>query len=313
VKKLVLGLVCCATLLCAEEVVSLTEDSNLTEVLAKPEAIENHDVQFALELGAKTDFWEPGLSKKEGQDILEYDTKGLYLGYAILKTKIYNTDVFTLEKFSTLKSGNEQKELLSEYRNDKKEESSINGFKMSIHLMKILNYWFDSDFLSGLEYKYQTRNFIGKAKLQENALYWFGESPGLEYIDFFSYNKDSILEFQTKFTDHRLVYTWNSNKNNINYVFGVFDSKWSKPAYIGVTTKNSEEPVLFSSNYRIKGVTAGFDMTFGNLGFDIYYDYGIDNKFELTKETSAKDLIPDDMDLHMYTFGAKMDYTIPNI
>jgi len=315
-KKVLLLSFCLSSLMTihlnAEEIVSLTEDANLTSELTKPEEIENNDVQFALEFGARTNFWEPGLSKKDGQDILEYDTQGLYLGYAVLKTKIYNTDVFTLEKFSTLKSGDDQKELLSEYKNDKKQESSMDGYKMSIHLMKILNYWFNSDFLSGLEYKYKTKNFIGEAKLQDNALYWFGTSPGFQNIDFFSYDKDSVLVFKTKFTDHRLVYTWNSSEYGIDYTFGAFDSKWSKPTYIGVNTK-SGDPIIFPANYRVKGLTAGLNMTFDNLVFDIYIDYGIDNKFELTKETNAENLIPNDMDLDMYTAGAKIDYTIPNI
>ena len=287
------------------------------ESSSKTDSVKEDDVQFVLELGAKTDFWEPGLSKKDGQDLLKYDAEGLYLGYATFKTKIKDTDVFTFEKFGTLTSSSNQKVLLEEYKSDKKKESSIDGYKMSIHLMKILNYWFDSNFLNGLEYRYKTRNFIGEAKLQHDALYWFGKSSGLPNIDFFSYKKDSTLSFKTKFTDHRLVYTSKKRANqynmDIDVTFGAFDSKWSKPTYIGVDTKNGD-PVIFPANYRTRGLTLGLDMTFDNLGFDVYLDYGIDNKFDLADGVDAEQFIKDDdMDLTMYTAGAKIKYVIPNI
>lgn len=297
----------------ADELVSLEEDKNMTKVLSRNDLIENHNVKFALELGAKVDFWEPGLSEKEGQNLLKYDTEGLYLGYVTLKTKIYDTDVFTLEKFGTLISNDEQNALLKEYKSDKKKESSVDGYRMSIHLMKVLNYWFDSDFLSGLEYRYKTRNFIGEAKLQYDALYWFGESPGFENIDFFSYDKDSVLSFKTKFIDHRLLYKWEELRDARYYLsFGAFDSKWSKPTYIGINT-NDGEPVIAPGDYRIKGLAASLGLRFENFGFDFYLDYGLSNKFEIIDGTSVEQFNSSDMDLSMYTYGATMEYRIPNI
>jgi len=302
----------------AKEVVGLKEDINITKVSSKTDSRKDDDVKFALEFGAKADFWEPGLSKKEGQDLLKYDTKGLYLGYASLKTKIYNTDVFTLEKFGTLTSSDNQKALLEEYKSDKKKESSIDGYTISLHLMKIINYWLDTDFLSGLEYRYKTRNFIGKAELQHDALYWFGKSPGFPDIDFSSYNKGSLLSFKTKFTDHRLVYTLRELDNqydiDMDVTFGVFDSKWSKPTYIGLNTKENGEPIIFPADYRMKGLTVAFDMTFDNLGVDLYFDIGIDNTFNLADRVDAEQFVKDnDMGLSMSIIGAKMDYKIPDI
>ena len=298
----------------AEELVSLKDDSNLTQALSKEDSRKNDDIQFALELGAKTDFWNPGLSREDGQDILKYDTKGLYLGYATFRAKIYDTDVFTLEKFTTLTSSNSQKELLSEYKDDKKKESSVDGLKMSIQVMKILNYWFDSDILNGLEYKYQTRNFIGKAELQEDALYWFGEAPGALDIDYYKFEEGSELSFKTKFTDQRLLYNFtNKRVKNMNFFLGAFDSKWSKPVYIGATSRSGES-VIFPAEYKIQGVALGLKAHSGNFKFKTYLDYGINNNMYLNNGRNLEDTMhQDDIDLIMVAYGLDMDFVIPKI
>lgn len=294
----------------AEEVVSLEEDININKELSETDSVEDHDIKFALEIGAKIDFWEPGMSKKDGQAVFKYDAEGLYLGYATLKTKIYDTDVFTLEKFSTLTSSDSQEELLSEYNYDKKQKSSVDGYKMSIHLMKILGYLFDSDFLSGLEYRYQTRNFIGEAELQYDALYWYG--PHVVNLDVITHNKGSMVNFTTKFIEQKLLYTWDYTEDNSHYFqsFGVFDSKWSKPVYLG-TINQYGIPIIFPANYEIQGLTASAGLKSESFGFDIYCDYGLNNKLEGVKGTSIED--SKDMELEMYTLGATMEYRVPDI
>ena len=297
----------------ADEVVSLTEDSSLTQAFAKPESIENHDVQFALELGVKTDFWNPGLSKKDGQDILEYDTEGLFLGYAILKTKIYSTDVFTFEKFSTLLSSPEQKELLSEYKADRKKGSSLDGYKVSLQLMKVLNYLFDTNILNGLEYKYQTRNFIGEAKLADNVLYWFGREPGLLDIDYNQFQKGSKVSFQTKFIDSRILYNVTS-EDGVGFHIGAFHSEWSKPVYIGTTSREKNLPVVFPAKYEISGASAGFKIEGDRFNLNYYLDYGIDNNIILNNGRNFKDkLKKENTSLTMISYGLEVDYTFPNI
>ena len=317
-KRLLLSL-CVSSLITmnlnAEEVVNLSEDSKLTQALAKPEAIENHDVQFSLEVGSKIDFWDPGLSKEDGQDLLDYDTEGLFLGYATLKTKIYGTDVFTLEKFSTLLSSPEQKELLSEYKADRKEGSSLDGYKVSIQLMKVLNYLFDTNILNGLEYKYQTRNFIGEAKLADNALYWFGTSPGLLDIDYNQFQKGSKLSFQTKFTDSRILYNFTSKDvEGMSLYIGAFHSEWSKPAYIGTTSREKNLPLIFPAKYEITGASIGLKSEGDGLNFNVYLDYGIDNNMILNNGRNFKDTLnEEDSDLVMVSYGLDVDYTFPNI
>jgi hypothetical protein len=309
-KKGLLLSLCCFNLITAnlnaDEVVDLEEDINITKIASSTDSRKDDDVQFALEIGAKTDIWNPGLSEEDGQYLLKYDTEGLYLGYATLKTKIHNTDVFTFEKFSTLASSNNQKELLSEYKNDKKRESSIDGYKFSIHLMKILDYWFDSDFLTGLEYRYKTRNFIGEAELQRNALYWFGKEPGVLEEDYFSYKEGSKLSFKTKFTDNRLVY--NVMRGALS--LGVFDTKWSKPTSIGEYSESGDS-IIFPAKYEVRGISLGIAYReknrFGGLfeGKSIF-DYGIDSSIYINDNKKVDDI-------ELMTFGVDLIYIIPKI
>lgn len=283
----------------AEEVVTLKEDSNQTQVA---NSRKNDAVKFSIETGAKTDFWNPGLSKEDGQTLLKYDTEGLQLGYATLKAKIYNTDVFTVEKFSTLKSSDNQEKLLLEYKDDKKKESSLDGVKMSIQFVKILNYWFDTDFLDGFEYKYQTRNFIGKAELQDDALYWFGENPGILDTDYYKFAKGSELLFKTKFEDQRLLL-------GNNLFIGWFKSKWSKPTYIGSTTADRYS-IIYPAKYEVQGVSIGIKAKSDNLSVNFYYDYGIDNNMYLNNDSNLKNtLSQDDIDLKMYALGLDLEHT----
>jgi len=97
------------------------------------------------------------------------ETEGLYLGYGKLKLKLYDSDVFTLEKYGTLTSGENQSELLAEYKDDKKHDSALDGIRVSIQLMQIINYLFDKEWLTGLNYEYNTKNFIGDATLEQNS------------------------------------------------------------------------------------------------------------------------------------------------
>ena len=290
----------------ADEVVSLTEDSNLTQALAKPESIENHDVQFALEIGATTDFWEPGLSKEQGgEKLLKYDTEGLYLGYAKFKTKIYGTDVLTLEKFGTLKSSDTQSKLLNAYTEDRKKDSSFQGYRASIQVMKIFNYLFDTNVLDGFEYSYTTRNFLGSATLGKDSIYWFGNNPGNINTDYLEYEKDKVISFQTKFINQELFYKFLNvfdseedidDESGATIMLGIYDSKWEKPTYIGTTF--NDKPVLFDGRYKSTGVLLGIEgkRKIVKYGFDMYYKsgfklyYGIDNEFQLANNYSASDV-----------------------
>ena len=276
----------------AEEVVGLTEDSNLRQALAKPEAIEDHDVKFALELGAKTNFWEPGLSKEQGGgELLKYDTEGLYLGFTKFKTKIYGTDVLTLEKLETLKSSNNQSKLLSAYKDDRKKDSSFQGYRASIQVLKILNYLFDMDILDGLEYSYTTRNFIGSATLVKDSIYWFGDVPGSINTDYVELKKDKVMSFQTKFINQELLYKFGNlfedNNSSVRFMLGIYHDNWEKLTYIG--NRFQGKPVLFDGKYGSSGALLGLELGSTTFDFGLKWYIGIDNKFDLTNDYSAKD------------------------
>lgn len=251
------------------------------------------DVQFVFEVGAKTNFWDPGLSKEQGgEELLKYDTEGLYLGYAKFKTKIYGTDVFSLEKFGTLKSSDTQSKLLNAYKDDRKKDSMFQGYRASIQVMKILNYLFDTNVLDGLEYNYTTQNFIGSATLDKNSIYWFGNNPGNINSDYLEYEKGKIISFQTKFINQELLYKFGnlfneSNGSSIKGMLGIYYDNWEKPTNIGSTFNGN--PVLFDGKYKSKGTLVGFEAGSETFNFGLKWYIGIDNEFQLANNYSASD------------------------
>jgi hypothetical protein len=300
-KKGLLLSLCCLNLITAnlnaEEVVGLEEDINITKISSKTDSRKDDNVQFSLEFGVKTDFWEPGLSKEEGgEELLKYDTEGLYLGYAKFKTKIYDTDVLTLEKFGTLKSSDTQSKLLNAYENDRKKDSSFQGYRASIQVMKILNYLFDTNVLDGLEYSYTTRNFMGSATLGKDSIYWFGNNPGNINTDYLEYEKDKVISFQTKFINQELLYRFgnlfdrggdNPDGNSMRGILGVYYENWEKPTYIGNTFNGN--PVLFDGKYKSTGALVGFELGSKTFNFGLKWYIGIDNEFQLANNYSASD------------------------
>jgi hypothetical protein len=271
-----------------------------------PSSPKNDDVKFAIEIGSKDGFWNPGLSG----DVINYETEGLYLGYGKLKLKLYDSDVFTLEKYGTLTSGENQSELLAEYKDDKKHESALDGIRVSIQLMQIINYLFDKEWLTGLNYEYNTKNFIGDATLEQNGIYWYGKlNDGIDKEDFSRLEIGQRLAFKTKFTSHKLSYRFKNILKNIkgSYIStGIFDQEWSKPTFIGDTGLNGELPIVFDSNYYSKGVSGAIGMV--NKSYDIkaYFDYGVDNEMKIIqKGGNYSDL---DKDIDVYTMGLKADY-----
>jgi len=131
-------------------------------------------IQIAVEMGAKTNFWTPGIAG----NVLDYNTEGLYLGFGKLKLKLYNNDVFSIEKYATFSNTANQNDLLAQYKDDKKHESSIDGIRVTLQLMKVINFLFDKEWLTGLNYEFNTRNFLGDARLLQTSKYWFGRLQG---------------------------------------------------------------------------------------------------------------------------------------
>jgi hypothetical protein len=271
----------------------------------------NDDVKFAIEIGSKGGFWNPGLSG----NVMNYETEGLYLGYGKLKLKLYDSDVFTLEKYGTLTSGENQSDLLEEYRDDKRHDSSLDGVRISIQLMKVINYLFDKEWLTGLNYEYNTKNFIGDATLEQNSIYWYGKLNGAENKEDFSLLEvGQRLAFKTKFTSHKLSYRFENILKNLkgSYIStGIFDQEWSKPTFIGDTGLNGELPVVFDSNYYSKGISGAIGMIDKNYDIKAYFDYGVDNEMKIIqKGDNYSDL---DKDIDVYTMGLKADYRFMDV
>ena len=289
-----------SSLLSSEEL--FNEDSNGSR--------KSDTVQVAIEIGAKTNLWSPGISG----NVIDYKTEGLYLGFGKLKLKLYNNDVFTLEKYETFSKTDNQNELLSTYKDDRKHESSIDGIRVTLQLMKVINFLFDKEWLTGLNYEFNTRNFLGDATLLQTSKYWYGQlNGGVNGVDYSRIEVGTNLAFKTKFTSHNLFYRFKDaiSFTDGDYVsFGFFDEEWSKPTFVGDTLLG-EEPLIFDANYYTRGISSRVGIKTDSYLLETYLDYGIDSEMDIIQKGDNYSSL--NKDTNMYRVGAKGHYKFKNI
>jgi len=284
--------------------IDIQDDTNNT-------SIKNDVVKFAIELGTKTNFWSPGLSG----NVIDYDTEGLFLGYGRLKLKLYDSDIFSIEKYGTFSSSNKQDDLLKSYKNDQKHDSTIDGVRISVQLIKIMNYLFEKEWLNGFNYEFNTRNFIGDATLKMNSAYWYGKINNATLGEDFSLlERGDKLSFKTKFTSHKLSYQWNNILNNAKGSYasiGLFDEEWSKPTFIGDTALRGELPVIFDANYYSKGLATAVGINNNGYNIKAYVDMGLDNEMKIIQKGENYSTLNKNVD--MYMMGISADYRFSDV
>ena len=267
-------------------------------------------VQVALEMGGKTNFWTPGIAG----NVLDYKTEGLYLGFGKLKLKLYNNDVFTIEKYSTFSNTDKQNDLLASYKDDRKHESSIDGIRITLQLMKVINFLFDKEWLTGLNYEFNTRNFLGDATLLQTSKYWFGRiDGGVDGEDYSRIEVGTNLAFKTKFTSHKLSYRFEDMINFTKgdyFSLGLFDEEWSKPTFIGDSLLG-KEPLIFDANYYVRGISSSVGIKTDNYSIETYLDYGADNRMDIIQKGDNYSSL--NKDISMYRVGAKGNYTFKDV
>lgn len=273
-------------------------------------SIKNDDVKFSIEMGAKTDFWSPGLSK----NVIDYKTEGLFLGYGKVKLKLYDSDVIGIEKYTTLSSSNTQNDLLEYYKDSREKESSIDGLRISVQIIKVLNYLFEQEWLGGFNYEYNNRNFIGNATVKTNSIYWYGNIDGGRVNqDFALLEKEDRLSFKTEFTSHKLFYQWDNVYKQLQGSYaslGVFDEAWSKPTFIGDTAIKGDLPIVFDANYYSRGLATTVGIKKSNYNLKAYVDVGIDNEMKIIQKNKYSNL---NKDVKMYMMGVEADYRFTDI
>ena len=283
---------------------TLQEDDNLSSV-------RNDDVKFSIEIGTKSDFWSPGLAG----NVINYDTEGLFLAYGKLKLKLYDSDVFTIEKYTTPSSSRQQDDLLQSYKKDQKAEATIDGMRVTIQLAKVINYLFDKEWINGFNYEYNTRNFIGDATVKMNSVYWYGKiNGGVLGQDYALLETDDRLSFKTKFTSHKLSYKWENILKRLEGSYlslGVFDEEWSKPTFIGDTALQGELPVIFDANYYSKGLSTNIGVKNKNYNIEAYVEVGLDNEMKvIQKEQQYAHL---NKNVQMYMMGISSEYKFTDV
>ena len=272
-------------------------------------SIKNDAVKFSLELGAKTDIWSPGLSK----NVIDYQTEGLLLGYGKIKLKLYDSDVISIEKYTTLSSSHTQDDLLEYYKDDRKHKSNINGLRVSVQVIKVLNYIFKQEWLNGFNYEYNTQNFIGDATLKTNAVYWYGEiDGGVRNRDFSLLEKSDRLSFKTTFKVHKLSYAWSEISKHIKGIYasvGIFDEEWSKPTFIGDTSLKGSLPIIFDANYYSQGITTALGIKNHNYNIKAFFDYGINNEMKVIQKKHQYSNLNKDVNIYMMGLNANYRFT----
>lgn len=253
-----------------------------------------------LETGINNDYWNPGLQK----DIIKYDTEGLFLWHLKAKFKLNQTDIASVEYYTSVDNKDKLKESLEEFKADKEKTTFMEGFYISIHTLKLLDDWFDTDIFHHINFEFDKRYFVGNGTLTGNTAFWYGEKEAQYNNGYKILHKGDILSFKTKFDSYKVYYTYKNNQKDAYMSIGAFDMSWSKPTFLNDSIANGRIPVTYDATYNTTGITANIGKKWKNLDIKAFVDYGIDNNIEVASDIDVEG------DLQMFIAGVNADFKV---
>ena len=268
------------------------------------ESVKDRSVQHRLEGGIKNDYWNPGLH----QNVLNYETEGLFLKYAKYKFRLDQTDIFSLEYYESVNNSRKQKELLQEFKGDQERTSVVDGFYISLHTLKFIDSLFDVNFFRHVNFQFEKRNFIGDGTLTSNAAFWTGGKEGQYNEAYTIVHPGDILSFKTKFDSYKVLYTQEKFMNDFYGSVGAFKMTWSKPTFLNEYLDDFNRiPLTYDAKYESTGISLNMGRKWKEANIKAFVDYGLDNKMAVASDVSL------DGDIQVIIAGAELSFDSWNL
>jgi len=267
-------------------------------VPSSSETIKDRSVQHRIEGGVQNDYWNPGLH----QNVIDYETEGLFLQYLKYKLRLEQTDIFSLEYYESVDKSRNQKELLQEFKGDQKRTSVVDGFYVSIHTLKFIDNLFDINFFKHINFQFEQRNFIGDGTLTNNVAFWTGGKEGQYNEAYTILHPGDILSFKTKFDSYKVFYTQDKFIGNMYGSIGAFQMTWSKPTFLNEYLDNfGRIPLTYDAKYKSTGISLNIGQKWKNADIKAFIDYGLDNSVVVASN------VPLDGDIQVIIGGAELN------
>lgn len=221
-------------------------------------------VELEASVNAAFATWDSGLQDNTtGSDPkVEYNTESINYIETKVNAKVLNRQLFSYYKLSS--SGTEEQ--TDSLRKNTSANAGISGYGLSFSpefLIDTLD--IDNRVLqTALTYtvKYRDEMYYGTATAKEDLVYWYStNSTGTEGLDYNALDKNDKLSFKTEFKhlEHTVSLKYlkkmqRQRAKGIDYRIGYFETKYTKPAYMGYKVSGSNKSIIEQVEYNTKGL-----------------------------------------------------------